>query len=183
VEIAIVGLGNAILSDDAAGLEVADAAEALLRPRPLPPGTTLRFARNETGGLSLLDDLAGADIAILVDAVVDSGETPGTPLWWLRDEAGDWGPADPTRADPRIAGVERRSLFSSRFLGTHGHDFFALVRFATRSQIPLPRQVWFLGLSVEDVRTFSEECTPAVARAIVPWAESVAALVERLASV
>jgi hydrogenase maturation protease len=67
VRLVVIGLGTPH-GDDAAGLAVA----RRLADEGLPPGTRV-VARERP--LDLLDDLAGADGAVLVDAL--AGETPG----------------------------------------------------------------------------------------------------------
>lgn len=66
----VIGLGNDIMRDDAAGLKL---ARSLSQHPALPPGVQVI----ETGemGLSLLDVLDGKDWAIFVDSV-KTGENP-----------------------------------------------------------------------------------------------------------
>ena len=67
----IIGIGNTLVGDDAVGLEAA----RRLADQPLPGG--VRVLALESPGLHLIDCLAGAERAILLDAVVGSGP-PGT---------------------------------------------------------------------------------------------------------
>lgn len=67
----IVCLGNPLAADDGAGHAV---FAALGRSR-LPDGTELRFTG--LGGIDLLEELAGEDLLIVVDAV-QFGARPGT---------------------------------------------------------------------------------------------------------
>lgn len=67
----IVGIGNSLAGDDAVGLE---AAKRLCK-LPLPAG--VRVVAAESPGMGLIDLLAGADRAILLDSVVAPGR-PGT---------------------------------------------------------------------------------------------------------
>ena len=77
----VVGLGNPILGDDAAGWLVADAVEAGLAARPArggdarPPVVVERLA---VGGLTLMEHLVGYSRAVLVDALVTGADPPGT---------------------------------------------------------------------------------------------------------
>jgi hydrogenase maturation protease len=67
----IVCIGNDLVGDDAVGYEVYQ----LLRRRPLPPSTRpgLFWA---LGGLALIDEMAGEELLVVVDAV-NLGGAPG----------------------------------------------------------------------------------------------------------
>jgi hydrogenase maturation protease len=67
----VIGVGNALRGDDAAGLEVA----RRLADRGLPAGVEL--ATHEGDGLGLLELWNGAEAVVLVDSV-RSGDLPGT---------------------------------------------------------------------------------------------------------
>ena len=72
--VAVIGIGQSMRGDDAAGLE---AVNLWQRRYPQTAGRAeLRVATIEAPGLDLLDLLGGADGALLVDAVC-SGATPG----------------------------------------------------------------------------------------------------------
>jgi hydrogenase maturation protease len=66
----IVCIGNDLVGDDAVGYEVYQ----LLRRRPLPPSTRLVFLG--VGGLALIDEMAGEELLVVVDAV-NLGGAPG----------------------------------------------------------------------------------------------------------
>jgi hydrogenase maturation protease len=65
----VVGVGNDLRGDDAAGLEVARRVR-----RAAPPGVEVLEASGD--GAALMDLWAGADLAVVVDACV-SGAEPG----------------------------------------------------------------------------------------------------------
>lgn len=69
--VVVIGVGNALRHDDAAGLEIA----RRLRARADDAGVTVYEHEGET--LALLDVWEGADAVVLVDAI-RSGATPGT---------------------------------------------------------------------------------------------------------
>jgi hydrogenase maturation protease len=73
----VIGVGNLLLGDDAAGLRVVQALRrrADAEPGALPPGT--RLVDGGTLGLDLLRVLRGAGALVVVDAA-DRGATPGT---------------------------------------------------------------------------------------------------------
>jgi hydrogenase maturation protease len=72
--VVILGAGNELRGDDAAGLEVI----RLIRSRALPPGVV---AREQPGDLlGLLDAWAGCWAAVVVDAMQSAGAAPGAVL-------------------------------------------------------------------------------------------------------
>ncbi len=79
--IVILGIGQSLRGDDGAGLEAVKTWQEAYPESARQPEVRVEWA--EVTGLSLLDDLLGADAAILVDAV-RSGMTPGELL--LLDE-------------------------------------------------------------------------------------------------
>jgi len=67
-KIAIIGIGNILMSDDGAGVRVLELLS--------PPPKGVELIELATGGMSLLHKLEGLDTAIIVDAV-DFGGKPG----------------------------------------------------------------------------------------------------------
>lgn len=68
IRLALIGVGNACRSDDAAGLEVV---------RRLSPHDGVRLIEHQGDGAGLLDAWHGAAAAIVIDAA-SSGAAPGT---------------------------------------------------------------------------------------------------------
>jgi hydrogenase maturation protease len=68
----VLGIGNTILSDEAAGVR---AAEALQESYLLPDDVLV--IDGGTSGMEMIEDLAGVDLLIVLD-VVKSGQAPGT---------------------------------------------------------------------------------------------------------
>jgi hydrogenase maturation protease len=68
----VLGIGNTILTDEAAGVR---AAEALERGWTLP--VEVQVIDGGTSGMEMIEDLADADLLIVLD-VVKSGSAPGT---------------------------------------------------------------------------------------------------------
>jgi hydrogenase maturation protease len=73
--IKIIGIGQSLRGDDAAGLSAVRLWVEKFHPSALPPGVQVELV--ELPGIGLLNLLEGARLAILVDAV-HSGATPGT---------------------------------------------------------------------------------------------------------
>lgn len=68
----VLGLGNILLSDEGVGVRVVEAVAARLGPLP-----NLAFVDGGTSTMELLDQLAGAETLVIVDALRGS-EPPGT---------------------------------------------------------------------------------------------------------
>lgn len=78
--ITVIGVGNPLRRDDAAGLEVVERARARF-----PRGTVVgRCAGDAT---TLLDAWTGWDLAVIVDAARWPGASPGEVVW-IEDAAG-----------------------------------------------------------------------------------------------
>jgi hydrogenase maturation protease len=150
--IAVVGVGNAYRGDDAAGLRTAEVVR-----RALPEGVAVVTTEEEP--TRLLDLLADAEAAFLVDAV-SSGAEPGTLH----------------RLD-----VTREELPEALFRGSTHHfslgDTIELAR--TLGQLP-PTAIVF-GIEGESF-TASDELTPAVARAVEAAAAKIVAEVNACTS-
>jgi hydrogenase maturation protease len=147
----ILGLGNPILTDDAAGLRVA--AELKHRISRLD----ITVMETESGGINLLDLLAGFDRAIIIDAIMTG-----------KDEAG------------KIFQLTPELLRKARHLNsTHGIDFTSLIDLGRKMDLGLPQEIIIFAIGVEDVETFSEQCSPEVEKAIPLCADEILRLVER----
>jgi hydrogenase maturation protease len=136
----VLGLGNPILTDDGVGIHV---VRAVAR-RGLGKGVT--FAEASVGGLRLLDTLAGYERVILVDAI----QTP------------DGQPGETYRLHPNDL---RTTLHSG---STHDLSLPGALTLGRQLGLALPTDeaVTIVAVEVEDVLTFGESCTPAVAAAI-----------------
>ena len=146
--VVVVGLGNPLLADDAAGLAVADELERLLAAHPVPGVTVVRSFR---GGLELLDLLTGFEHAVLIDAVVRHDAVPGR-LHELDVE--------------QLAG-------SARLVGGHDADVGTALALGRRAGLAMPATVRVLGIEAEDVMSFREQLSPAVAAAVLELARSL----------
>lgn len=68
----VLGIGNTILTDEAAGVR---AVEALERAYKIPP--TVQVIDGGTSGMEMIEDLSNLDFLIVID-VVKTGAAPGT---------------------------------------------------------------------------------------------------------
>jgi len=106
--------------------------------------------QDEAGGWDVLDAVEGFDAMILVDASTLEPTAPGDLRWH-----------------------EGRALFSPRLGGPHSTDLFTALELARRGGLKVPDEIHVLGVGVEDVRTFSEDCTPKVREAVEPAARQI----------
>jgi len=159
MRITVVGLGNAVLTDDSVGLRVVEYLQDLLAGLDLPDTVTVEIHTNEAGGWEILNDVESCDALILADAILDKDLAPGEYCWFPQ------------------------KVFSSpRMTGVHNMDVFTAMDFAGRHGMKMPEDVHVLGIGVEDTTTFSETCTPAVEKAIPIIAEAVARRVTEVAA-
>jgi hydrogenase maturation protease len=134
----VIGLGNPILSDDAAGPCVA----AELKDLSGRNGISVEEAN--MGGLGLLDLLAGHEEAIIIDAIQTADAKAG-----------------------HIDRLDLKTLRSSRRNGTaHDFDLSAALKLGEQLGIHLPRKIDVFTIEANDVSTFNEKCTPEVEKAI-----------------
>ncbi|HYG60351.1 MAG TPA: hydrogenase maturation protease [Symbiobacteriaceae bacterium] len=136
----IIGLGNSLCADDGAGLE---AVRQLVARGGLPPG--VRVVEAGCPGLGLLDLMAGARRAILVDAVV-SGAAPGTIHRFT------------------LEALPPREMFPLSLHGVGAMDALELGRLAAADQ--LPGELVILGVEVADRTPFHRGLGPEVASAL-----------------
>jgi hydrogenase maturation protease len=139
VKTLVIGLGSPLLSDDSVGLKVAQELR-----RQIAPGSGIVIEEDVRGGLNLMDLLTEYDRAIIIDAIV-TGARPGT-IHQLT-------PSDiPTQ---KSASTHDVNLPTALELGHH-----------LGMHLPKSDNILLVGIEADDILTFSEECTPAVAAAI-----------------
>ncbi len=90
VRVTVIGIGQALRGDDAAGLETVRRWERLFSGTATRPEVSVQYS--ELPGLGLLDLLEGFDAAVLVDAV-DSTAAAGTVYRLGPDELESFGTA------------------------------------------------------------------------------------------
>jgi len=144
-KIAILGLGNPVLTDDAMGLRIAERLEALLLENPLPGLDILTSTR---AGFELIDLLSGYEYAIIVDAFLSDNPEPGKVRYLSMQN---------------ISG-------NARLIGPHDISVDVAFELAKQLGIPMPGDVEIVAIEVEDVYTLSEEMTPPIKAVIEPLA-------------
>ena len=139
MSVIIIGVGNPVLTDDGVGLEVVRRLAERLKDRP--DITTLEWY---AGGISLMEAMSGHDWAILIDAIVTEHGKPGT-IYSL------------TPSDLR----QSKNIHS-----THDASLAVALELGKMLGLPLPRGVKVWAVEAQDVETFNEGLTEAVARAV-----------------
>jgi hydrogenase maturation protease len=143
----VLGLGNSILTDDGVGIHVVRAVAARWS------GAGVEFQEASVGGLRLLEVIAGTDRLILVDAIQTPGGVPGS-----------------------ICRLTTHDLRSSLHAGsTHDLSFQNALVWGRRMGVALPPDdaITVIAVEAEDVLTFGEALTPAVAAALPVAVEAV----------
>lgn len=145
----VLGLGNPILTDDGIGIYVVRAVAAQWS------GEGVDFEEANVGGLRLLEVIAGYDRLILVDAIQTPDGAPGQ-IYRLA--------SDDLRA-PLHAG------------STHDLSFQGALAWGRQMgmALPPPEGISILAIEAEEVLTFGETLTPAVAAALPRAAAAVLA--------
>ena len=141
----VLCLGNDILRDDGVGCAVADALEVSLPHSPIPTPQSQGFVvkRSALSGFYLLDELTGWDRVLVVDAVKTGQHPPGEVLSFPFEALGtEEGPS------PHAAGLP------------------TVIRLGRQSGVPLPSWIHIVAVEVDDMESFVEGLTPAVAAAV-----------------
>jgi hydrogenase maturation protease len=139
MRILVIGLGNPLLTDDGVGLKVVERLEPLLADDP-----EVETDREYRGGLRLMERMVGYDRVIVVDAM-QTGVSPGTILRF-----------------PATA------MSSQHSASAHDANLPTALETGRRAGAALPADeaIECVGIEVEDVVTFGEDCTRAVQEAV-----------------
>jgi hydrogenase maturation protease len=139
VETVVIGLGNPVLTDDGVGLRVVQHLARRLRG---VPGIQVRELYS--GGIRLMEAMAGFDQAVIVDAIVTEGGRPGTVY------------------SPAV-----HDLFETRNThSTHDGSLAVALEFGRLAGLRLPSKIRIWAIEARDVTSFSEQLTGDVERAV-----------------
>jgi hydrogenase maturation protease len=147
----VIGLGNEYAGDDAVGVLAARALSAEL-------AGVADVVESAASGLALLEDFAGYDRAIVIDAILTGRHPPGSIIEMSLTDLG-----------PVVAPSAHQA----------GMPELAVV--AGRLGLKFPAQTRVLAVEVAGPPAFGEPLSEAVAAAIGPLRESVTAQLERWA--
>jgi hydrogenase maturation protease len=146
----VLGMGNPILSDDGVGLLVAER----LRQTPLPADVEVQLS--EVAGLRLLELVRGFTRVIIIDALKS--------------------PADEGRRPGEIVRYEAKDFKGGhRYGSAHSIGLDTVLELGHKLGYDMPREVVVFAIEAEDVETFGEELSPAVAVAAERVLEMIAA--------
>jgi hydrogenase maturation protease len=141
----IIGLGNPVLADDSVGLRIA--AELRSRLAGRSGFTTVELY---SGGMCLMEAMAGHTRAIIIDAIVKGGVAGAVYRLGLADL-------------PRTRTAD----------STHDASLRVALELGHAAGLPLPGDVQIWAVEAVDVETFSERLTPEVERAVPRVVEQV----------
>jgi len=146
----VIGLGSPIMTDDAVGLKVADAIEAMNMD-------DVETRQEAIGGLDIIPMIMGYRNVIIVDAIKTGACEPGTVIIF-----------DPEDFEPTVANASAHEIN----LATAMH--------MGRQLEPenMPVSVKFVAIEVSDIMTVSETMTEAVSNAVPNAVEAVLELID-----
>jgi len=167
----VIGLGNSVLSDDAAGLIV------MRRVQQRVSAADIELLEMGAGGIRLLDVIPGYDRVVLIDAVMTGEAAPGT-LFEVRlvDTGDSYVPNEPTDGPGRLASL---IAHSPRLASAHDADLSTTLDLARRLGAAMPKEIIIFGIEAENISEFSEELTPAVAAGVGPAVDHIAAILSQ----
>ncbi len=142
----IIGLGNPILRDDGVGIRAARAISARIGIRE-----DIEVVELSVGGMRLMEEMAGYDRVLLIDAVMTGKNAPGTV----------------SRLDIEDLAM---SLHTS---STHDTSLSCALEGGKRLGVKLPSEILIWGIEAHDVNTFGEEMTADTAAAVPRVVEKV----------
>jgi hydrogenase maturation protease len=138
MKILVLGIGNPILSDDGAGIRVAQEVGNQLND----PQVTV--AETSEAGLRLLDSIVGYDKVIIIDAV--------------QTEKGQAG---------QIYHMEPKDFsFAKHFSSPHQINLITALELGNALDLAMPQKITIFAVEAKDITTFSEKCTTKVEQAI-----------------
>ena len=141
----VLGLGNEILADDAIGILAARGIQRRF-------GSAVEVVCSQASGFDLLDELAGAECAVVVDAVETGAAPPGTLHIFTEQQV---------RAAPASA--------------PHGVGLFEALAAARHLGLSVPKQLIIVGVEAADCVTVGGAMHPDVRAAAARVADAVGA--------
>jgi hydrogenase maturation protease len=151
----IIGLGNPILGDDGVGWAVAEQVRTALSHRTpsaldsLESGEVdIEVDNASLGGLSLMERLTGAERVILIDSIFTGLKTVGTVSQFTLSDL-------PDRSAGHSASAHDTSLRNALNVGR-----------SMNIDLPEDGNVFIVAIEAANVYDFSQELSPAVARAV-----------------
>lgn len=134
----ILGIGNTILSDDGVGCRVAQRLEERLKGRP-----DVTVKETSLSGMSLLEEMAGYERLIIIDAIQTKSGNPG----------------DVYELSPKDFKIGHMAV-------VHDLGLFSALELGRKLGMEMPREVVIFAVEIKDMVTFSEKLTPEVEKVI-----------------
>lgn len=149
----LIGLGNPILGDDAAGWKIVEQVEQRLqRPRHENP-ETFNIEYLSIGGLGLMEHLINYDRAIIVDAIFSGKAAPGTISIQMLEDI-----FDPT---------------SGHTISVHDTSLQDAINLARKIGVRMPKKLIVVGIETDSINNFSEALSTHVEASIPKAVEIV----------
>lgn len=149
VKTLLLGMGNAILCDDAVGIRLANFLGKRLAH---VPGLSV-LEECSVGGLNILDVVAGYDRVIILDSIKTTGAKPGD---WYRFTG------ESLRGTLHLDSVHDTNMATALVLGRElGH------------KLPEDQNIHIFAVEVQDNITFSERMTEELERDFFQYAEEI----------
>lgn len=147
----VIGLGNALLTDDAVGPRVAARLQEIL---PAGGFADVEVDEDQRGGLHLMERLIGYDRVIIVDAISTGDAPPGT-----------------------IHQLRVGSMPTQHAASAHDANLATALELGRRcgAKLPADDDIMVIGVEAGVVFTFSEQCTEAVTAAMPEVIQTVLA--------
>ena len=141
----ILGIGNSVLSDDGVGCKVAQRLEERLKGHP-----NITVKETSLSGLSLLDEIAGYERLIIMDAIQTRGGKPGA-----------------------IYKLSPTDFKTGRMAVIHDLGLLGALELGRKLEMDMPGKVIIFAIEAKDMVTFSENLSPEVEEAIPRVVEAV----------
>ena len=135
----ILGLGNTILTDDAAGIEAARQVSQTVTTA----GIAADFAEASYAGWRLMELLDGYDRVVIIDSMISGKAAPG-----------------------ECCRVETHKDISIHLQSSHGMGLEESIALARQNGQHMPRAITVYGIEVKNPYDFGEGMTPEVAAGI-----------------
>lgn len=156
---AVIGIGNAILSDDALGIKAVRALKERYFEKSgalTGDGTgRIEFMEVTHGGINLMEHMRGFSNAIIVDSIVTGKHKAGTIFKFVYPEV------------PQTKNT----------VSTHDMDLHTAMEMGKSIGIELPSLLMVFAVEASDTTTFSEELTEDVANSMTALIKNIEVLI------
>jgi len=139
----ILGFGNTILSDDGVGIKVAQEIKKRI--------SDVEVKEASISGLSILEEITGYDRVVVIDSIKTHSGEPGELYKFCLDDF-----------KPTI-----------HLSSPHEVNFATAIELGRKYGYELPNLIDIYAIEIEDDRTFSEECTERIKKAIPDIVEQI----------